>query len=172
MSETIYSRSRTPDYTMDGAPNAEITLYGMAELLLNRARQAFEERGVLLPGRQLIYLSPIPADCEQLAILISGWVPMPPWEGITHCQRVKWCGQFDIIVTRATPAMPKGSKAPTVEQMNLAAQIASEDAECVLRVVQGLEEIGETFSLEMNAPQGGFQTTACNLLLPAYGALE
>lgn len=171
MSETVYSRG-TPDYTMNTAPNPVITLYDMAQILLNRTRQAFESRGVLLPGRQLIYLSPIPADCEQLAVLISGWAPNPPWEGITNCQSVKWCGVFDVVLTRNTPALPKGNKAPTVEQMNRAAQIGSEDAECLLQMVQGMAEIGDDFQLEMQAPQGAYQTSGVHLILPAYGALE
>lgn len=173
MSEPIiYSRSRTPDYTVSTAPAPTITLYQMAEMILNRTRQAFEERGVLLPNRQIIYMSPLPVDCEQLAVLISGWLPMPGWEGAIRCQNIRWAGQFSVVVSRATTAMPKGNKAPSPEMMNKAAQIGSEDAEAILAMVGGLGELGQDFALEIGAPQGGFQTVLADIQVPAFGGLE
>jgi hypothetical protein len=173
VSEVVYSRGRTPDYTLYTAPRPEITLYEMAENLLARVLQAFAQRGVILPARQIIYLSPLPVDCEQVGILISGWTPQPAWEGVTSCQMVKWCGQFTIVVSRASPAVPKGSRsAPTAESMHQAARMGSEDAEALLAVVNGLGEIGQDFLLELGAPQGGYQTVAVNLQVPAFGGLE
>lgn len=174
MTEIVYSRGGSvPDYTMISAPNPEVTLYDMAEILLARVRQAFAQRGVVLPGRQIIYLSPVPVDCEQLGVLISGWVPLPSWEGLVGCQQIKWCGAFTIVISRASPAMPKGGKsAPSVEAMNKAARIGSEDAEGLLAVCNGLGEVGPEFALELGAPEGGFQTSAMTLQVPAFGGLE
>lgn len=170
----VYTRRGvTPDYSMDTAPDPSISLYEMAEILLNRTRQSFESQGVLLPTRQIIYPSPIPVDCEQLAVLMAGWVPQPPWEGVVSCQAVKWCGAFTIVLSRVTPAMPKSAnRAPGAEQMNSAARIASEDSGCLLDVARGLGEIGPDFSLETGSPQGGFQTCAMNIQVPAFGGLE
>lgn len=172
MTEIVYSRGITPDYTMSLAPSADITLYQMAELLLNRTRQAFEERGVLLPGRQIIYMPPAVVDCEQLAVLIGGYVPTPPWEETMTCSSIRWMGGFDVAISRATPAMPKRDKAPTPIEMGKAAQIASDDLEGLLRVVQGLGEIGPEFQLDSGAPNGGFQTTVLHVQLPAFGGLD
>jgi hypothetical protein len=107
VSEILYVRKgNTPDYTMDSPPpSPNITLYDMAEILLERTRQAFAQRGVALPSRQIIYLAPIPVDCEQLAVTMSGWTPMPPLEGLTACQSFRWCAQLDVVVSRATPAV-------------------------------------------------------------------
>jgi hypothetical protein len=173
VTEIVYSRGGTPDNTLFSAPQPEITLYDMAEILMNRIRQAFAQRGIVLPTRQIIYLSPIPVDCEQLGVLISGWVPLPSWEGLTGCQLIKWCGAFTIVVSRASPAMPKGTRsAPSAESMNAAARMGSEDAEALLTVVNGLGEVGPEFALELGAPEGGFQTVACTIQVPAFGGLE
>lgn len=173
MTEISYVRSGTPDYTMATfVPHNDTTLYEMAENLLARTVQAFAQRGVELPGRQIVYIAPLPVDCEQVAILISGWVPDPPPDGLTVCQAFRWCGTFDIVVSRASPAIPKGRSAPTAEQMQSSARIASEDAECVLAVVRGLGEIGPDFTFAVGAPQGGYQTVVCSVQIPAVGGLE
>lgn len=173
MTEIYFKRGSTqPDLTLNTPPRAEITLYEMAEMLLNRARQSFEQLGILLPARQIIYLAPLPVDCDQLAVLISGWVPTPGFEITMSCSTVRWMGQFDIIVSRTSPAIPKGNKAPSTEQMNQAARIASNDMDGLLDVVRGLGEIGAEFQLETAAPQGGYQTSAASLQIPAFGGLE
>ena len=172
MTEIQYIRTGIPDYTISQyVPKNDITLYEMATIVLERTVQAFAERGVVLPDRQLVYIAPLPVDCEQLAVLISGWVPDPPPIGLTHCQDFRWCGNFDIVVSRTSPAIPKGNKAPTVEQMNRASQIAAEDAECILAVVRGLDEIGPEFSFVVGAPQGGYQTVVASVQIPAAGGL-
>lgn len=173
MTTPLYMRKgQTPDYTGIAAPQSDITLYGMAEQLLARCGQAFFERGVELPGRQIIYLAPLPVDCEQVAVLISGYVPTPLWETTMVCSQVRWMGTFDVVVSRCSPAIPKGNKAPSPAQMMQSARIASEDAESLLRMVQGLEEIGAEFQLEMGAPQGGFQTTVAHVQLPSFGGMD
>jgi hypothetical protein len=173
VTEIQYVRKGTPDYTISQyTPRNDVTLYEMAENLLQRTVQAFAERGVSLPSRQIVYIAPLPVDCEQVAILISDWVPDPPPIGLTSCQDFRWCGVFDIVVSRISPAIPKGNKAPTAEQMSASAKIAADDAECVLAVIRGLSEIGPQFSFNVGAPQGGFQTVVCNVEIPAVGGLE
>lgn len=168
-----YIRTGIPDYTISQyVPRNDVTLFEMAENILARTVQAFAQRGVALPDRQIIYIAPLPVDCEQVAVLISGWVPDPAPIGLTTCQDFRWCGIFDIVVSRAAPAVPKGRSAPTAQQMNESARIASEDAECVLAVVRGLSEIGPDFTFTVGAPQGGFQTVVCSVEVPAAGGLE
>lgn len=172
---TVYSRKgQTPDYSSANPPLASISLYQMAEQLLTRLQQAGFERGMLLPPRALIYMSPVPADCEQIAVLISGWTPSPQWDVSTSCQSFRWFGQFSLVITRCTPAIPpKGGKAgPAPEAMHRAAQIASEDAEVMAAVVHGLGEIGADFALETPAPEGGLQSVIMNIQVPAFGGLE
>jgi hypothetical protein len=144
----------------------------MANDLLERTRACFAEQGVVLPSRQVIYLSPLPVDCEQVAVLISGWVPLPPWEGLIACQATRWCGQFSVVVSRATPAVSRGSRAPAEDAMRESARIASDDAEALLCMVNGVEELGPDFQLELGAPQGGFQTVICGMQIPAFGGLD
>jgi hypothetical protein len=173
VTEIQYVRRGTPDYSLATYRTTnDVTLYEMATNILQRTVQAFAERGVELPSRQMVYIAPLPVDCEQLSVLISGWVPDPPPVELTACQAFRWCGNFDIVVSRVSPAIPRGSKAPTVDQMNEASRIAAEDAECVLAVVRGLGEIGPEFSFVVGAPQGGFQTVVCSVQIPAAGGLD
>lgn len=172
---TVYSRrGQTPDYSSAAPPLATISLYQMAEQLLARLKQAAYELGTVLPDRDLIYMSPVPADCAQIAVLISGWSPAPQWDVSTSCQNFRWFGQFSVVITRCTPAIPpRGSKAgPAVDSMHRAAQIASDDAEVLVALVRGLGEIGADFALETAAPEGGLQSTVMNVQVPAFGGLE
>jgi hypothetical protein len=173
MTEIQYIRKGTPDYTLSQyVPRNDTTLYEMAENLLQRTVQAFAERGVELPSRQIVYIAPLPVDCEQVAVLISSWTPNPPPIALTTCQDFRWCGMFDIVVSRTSPAVPRGNKAPTADQMSLSAKIAADDAECVLAVIRGLGEIGPNFVFNIGAPQGGYQTVVATVEIPAAGGLE
>lgn len=173
MTTPLYMRKgQTPDYTASPTPIAGITLYDMAEQLLSRTLQAFAQRGVILPSREVIYLAPLPVDCEQVAVLISGYAPTPIWETTMTCSQVRWMGNFDVLISRISPAIPKSNKAPAPDQMRRSAQIASEDAESLLLMVVGLEEIGAEFQLEMGAPQGGFQTSVVHVQIPSFGGMD
>jgi hypothetical protein len=171
---TTYSRGSQvpPAFFAAPVPSAQ-TLYSMAELLLNRALACLLEKGLEAPARQVIYMSPIPADCEQLAVLFDGWSPDHPWDNTTNCNSFRWLAGFAVAITRCTPAIPsrKGA-APTVTQMKAAAQMASDDAEALICVVSSLDEIGSELSIVTASPQGGFQTTELRVTFPAFGALQ
>lgn len=147
------------------------TLYGMAERLLQLVKDCFRDGGVELPPREVIYTSPIPADCEQVAVLFSGWDTYPGADGPTQCFNMRWLADFSIIVTRKTPAMPKvvragaTAAAPDPEKMRAAAKISSDDAEALLCVVRTVDEVSNV-SLITGSPQGGLQTVELNLQVP------
>lgn len=149
------------------------TLYGMAESLLGLVVSTFNAEGVTPPSRQVVYMSPIPADCEQVAVLFSGWDPYPSPEGPQSCVRFRWLANFSVIVTRCTPAIVKNAggmrpTAPSVDMMKAAAKIASDDAECLLTAVLGLDEVGGV-GIITGPPSGGLQTVELNLQIPAGG---
>lgn len=147
------------------------SLYGMAERLLELVKGCFRDEGVELPPREVIYTSPIPADCEQVAVLFSGWDTYPGVDGPTQCFNLRWLADFSVIVTRKTPAMPKVARggttaaAPDPEKMMAAAKVSSDDAEALLRVVQTVDEVSSV-SLITGSPQGGLQTVELNLQVP------
>jgi hypothetical protein len=180
---TLYSRhgqraldsnipASTASVFLQPVPSGQ-TLYDMAQIVLERTKQCFTEAGLSLPARQVIYMSPIPADCEQLAVLFSGWTPDHSWDNTAHCNSFRWLAGFNVAVTRCTPAMPdKRGNAPSALQMNAAAKMASDDAEAFICVVRSLDEIASDLSINTSSPQGGFQTTELNVSFPSFGALE
>lgn len=164
-----------------GAPE---TLEEMAQALLELLRGAAVNQGVTLPARQGIYMAPIPADCEQAIVLITGWNPTPAGDTTTTtiCKPWRWLAPMSVIITRCTPAIPPAAAARTSklvekqqnpgplktvssEQLHAAARIASDDAEILLEVVNRLGEIGADTSLVTNPPSGGFQTAELNVSL-------
>ena len=177
MSDEVVFRRRS---RLGGAPFAlEIlpdprTLLLMAQDLMSRLQSCFMSQGVVAPERQVIYTSPIPADCEQVAVLFSGWSALPPWDTLTNCDSFRWIGNFSVIITRCTPAIgTKGGKVPpTPELMTKAAEIASQDAEVLLCLVSSLGEIGSDLQINTPSPQGGLQTVELVVQVPAAGGLD
>lgn len=147
------------------------TLSEMGEALLEIVRASAVTKGVTLPARQSVYMAPIPADCEQAAVLFSGWNPTPAPDGPTVCAEFRWMAGYSVIITRCTPAVlrgPKGKQVVPMEMMTEAARIASADAEIMLEVVRRLGEIGPDVSVVAQPPSGGLQTVELNIqLLPA-----
>src|SRR4029078_7499621 len=171
----------TPVYQRDGdfVQQAEAimtpfpdTLYAMAEALLERMKICFLGRGLTLPDPQIIYMSPIVQDCEQAAVVFSGWTPTPVWDGTVVCDAFRWLGSFSCLVTRCTPALPgKNGSTPLVAKMNEAAMVSSADAEAMACVVSTVGEIGPELQIITHAPQGGLQTVELILSLPAAGVV-
>lgn len=164
---TIYSRGN-PDLTLSGGGPS--TLFGMAQEILTRAESCLAQLGLAIPARRIVYPSPIPADCEQLAVLFSGWVPQPQWNGLANCSEFRWCGNFAVGLTRPTPAKQGARTAPSAAAMDEAAVIASADAEALILLAGSFDELAE-LTIITEAPDGGYQTTVLNMQLPAYGAM-
>jgi hypothetical protein len=149
------------------------TLYLMGQRLLDLVLGCFASQGVSAPARHVIFMSPIPADCEQIAVLFTGWTPMPPMVGMEIRSPSRWVADVSVIITRCTPAISgrSGKVPPTPEQMNEAALIASTDAEVLLCAVSGLHEVGPNLGVLTGPPMGGMQTVELSLQLPAVGLL-
>ena len=149
------------------------TLYAMGEAMLHRVQACALELGLTLPERQVIYMSPIPADCEQVAVLFNGWSADQNWETTIHCNAFRWIAGFSVVVTRCTPAMPsKKGATPTPDQMMAAAKLASDDAELMLCVLSTVDEIGTGLGVVTQAPQGGYQSVELDVSIAAFGSLE
>jgi hypothetical protein len=150
------------------------TLSDMGEALLEIVRSAAVECGVTLPARQSVYMAPIPADCEQVAVLFSGWDPSPAPSAPIVCRPFRWMAGYSVIITRCTPAVPnpKAKQAPvTAERMVEAARLASKDAEVMLAVVNRLGEVGSDLSVVTQPPSGGLQTVELNVQLMSVGSV-
>lgn len=166
-----------PDGTTQPSPNGYAeTLEEMGQRLLVKVNEAALHKGVTLPNRQLVYPAPIPADCEQVAVLFTQFTPTPIQDAgsTVMCKTWRWIAPFSVIITRCTPAMPgkgRGIKMVDPKQMMAAAKIASDDAEILVNVITRLGEIGPDATVVTNAPSGGFQTVELNVPLISGGSL-
>jgi hypothetical protein len=147
------------------------TLYGIATDLLSRMTACALSVGVTLPGRQFVYPSQMVADCPQVAVTFSGWELTPPAMtlGTMSCINARWMANLSVSILRESPALPsKRGVAPSVDQLNASAWIASQDAEVLLALVQTYSEIGVTLTLLSGEPTGGFQMVELNIQIPAF----
>lgn len=142
------------------------TLFELGEDLLGRAIQALADHGAPIPVRRMVYIVPVPVDCEQLVVQFTGWELFPPLGGPTVCSEGRWFGSFTVGISRPSPAVPKkATVAPSVDMMENAAKIASRDAEVLLSLVNGLDEIWEP-DIRVGAPNGGFQMVELDVKVP------
>lgn len=144
------------------------TAYEIAEDLLGIVEQQALQNGVSLPERKVIYTSPIPADCEQVAVLLSGWQIPGDTGQLMNCIVAPWVATLSVIITRCTPAMPKGNKgaAPPEDAMKAAAEMASTDAELFRDVMAALSPRPfQSPSIVIQSPVGGLQTVELSLSL-------
>jgi hypothetical protein len=166
---TVYAQGN-PDLSL--APPVVATLLSMADALLSMVEQVAAGRGTALPERRVVYMAPIPADCPQVAILVGGWSPEPQWQGLAVCAPARWVAQLGVIITRLTPAKPSASgDLPKASDLRVAAAMASEDAELLLEVVGGLDEIAGDVLIATPAAEGGLQSVTLQVRTPAFGGL-
>jgi hypothetical protein len=77
-----------------------------------------------------------------------------------------------VIITRLTPAKPSASgDLPKASDLRSAAAMASEDAELLLEVVGGLDEIAGDVLIATPAAEGGLQSVTLQVRTPAFGGL-
>lgn len=148
-------------------------LYRMGEALLNTTVSVLMEHGLAVPGRRFVYPGTIPADCELLAVLFTGWTSdaYSPPIGMVSCADYLWVAGFSVVIVRCTPALPtQKGKPPTAEMMSRAAMIASRDAEALTDVVAAVGEHGGGVSVVTGPPSGGMQTVELDIQLPYGGS--
>lgn len=153
------------------APPGVATLYSMAQNLATLLDNVAAQQGVALPERRVTYMAPAVADCPQVAILIGGWLMEPQPEGLINCVNIRWAAQLGIVITRSSPAVPTASgDYPKPDSLARAAQIASADAELLLGVVLGLDEVADVL-VQTPAAEGGLQSATLALRTPAFVSL-
>lgn len=163
----IYSRSGTPSEVTG------LSLFEMGKQILERIQTIAVTLGVDLPERQIIYPSPVPVDCAQVAVVLLGWQPTVQSDAYVNCQTFKWAGNFAVQITRCTPAVSrKRNELPAAVDMIEAGRIASDDSDILVELVRSFAEIGPEMGLALAAPDGGFQTVQLTVSLPAYGGLD
>jgi hypothetical protein len=172
VTEVIYTRGENPDYSSAPIQPRVATLMSMCQEVLARLRNVAAEAGIKLPDRQFVHMTTAPLDCEQVAVVFNGWVGEPAVQDMVVCTQFRWCAQIGVAISRCTPAIPgRTSAAPKVEQMNAAAQIASDDAELLIALAMGFGEFGADLNITAQEPEGGYQAVTLSVRLPAFGGL-
>jgi hypothetical protein len=171
---TVYSQiGQNPDYSMISSPPVLATLMTMAQQILVQLAGVARSAGAELPTRQIVYMTPMPADCAQVGVLFSGWEMENNSGDMITCQTARWVGRFTILITRNSPAIPPQTSPPTpptAEQMTKAAQIASDDAELLISLLQTFTEMASA-TIDTPSTEGGLQSVVATVLLPAFGGL-
>lgn len=145
-------------------------LFDLGQHVLDVAVQRFAEAEIALPDRQLVYMTPIPGDCAQVAVLMGTWALNPPLEGPGPCTNSRWYGSFTLVVMRDCPAMPSArGKPPTVDNMERSAKIASDDVEVLTLIAESFPFV-DGIEIRIGAPSGGLQRVELDLQIPAEGA--
>lgn len=146
--------------------------YAMAKELLRRLNKMAADLGVTVPGRQVVCAGAAVYDCEQVAVMLTGWSPLGQ-EGLDNgCNRL-WSAGFVIGIIRRAPAVPGdgGRKAPPVEAVNSGGELASDDCEVLLALASTLEVIGDGLDLTVGIPEGGMQAVLLTVSLARVGGL-
>lgn len=171
---TVYSQiGQNPDYAMVSGPPVSATLMTMAQQILTTLEGVARSAAVELPPRRVIYMTPMPADCAQIGVLFSGWEMENDGGTMMNCQTARWVGRFTILITRDSPAVPSNTtppKPPAPEKMIAAAEIAAQDAEILISLLQVFTEMAGA-TIETPAAEGGLQSVVATVLLPAFGGL-
>jgi hypothetical protein len=128
---------------------------------------------VPIPARQIIYMTPIPPDCEQVAVLFDGWQAYPPDAGMQVCSTFRWTARLMVMITRKSCAVPtQEGRLPAPELMTRAAEVSAIDAELMLGVVAALDELDATVTVETPSVDGGLQSVVLSLVVPAFGGIS
>jgi len=146
--------------------------YDIAEELLRRTNKLAADLGVVLPSRQVICAGGAVYDCEQVAVMLTGWTPMDQ-EGLGNpCNRL-WAAGFVIGIVRKAPAAPGdgGRKAPTAEAVSQGGAMASDDSEVLLALASTLDVVGDGLDLTVGIPEGGVQATLLTVSVGRIGGL-
>lgn len=163
----VYSRAGTP------AEITGMTLFEMGQIILDRMESIATGLGMDLPERRIIYPSPVPVDCAQVAVVLLGWQPTVVSDSYVGCQTFRWAGSFAVQITRCTPAVSRRrNELPAAADMIEAGRIASDDSDILVELVRSFSEIGPEMALQLAAPDGGFQTVQLTVSLPATGGLD
>lgn len=145
-----------------------VTLASMAEGLLRRLVSVARQAGVDLPTRQVIYMTTVPMDCAQVAVLFNGWQAEPASADMTTCGVTRWAARFGVGISRPSGAVPdRSGQPPSAASMSAAAAVSSQDAELLLELLQGIGEFLGDVIIETGAPEGAFQSTTLSVVIPA-----
>ncbi len=149
---------------LEGATN----LRDMMEGVLERVEAIFQSYNVELPQRRYWTVGQPAIDCEQLVVYFQQMYLGPPGAQVGEPQRchVPRSATITISIARATPIVNQNGRPPSPERIKAASEVLAIDAWVLMESINQLDQWDETgygvgviATLEVNPPEGGFQTT-------------
>ena len=157
-------------YEIDGTGVLEdaTNLRDMMNGVLERVESIFQSYNVSLPEKKYWMMGQPAIDCEQLVVSFIQMYLGSPGAQVGEPQRcnVPRSATLNISIARATPIVSQNGRPPSPERIKAASEILAVDAWVLMESINLLDQwdatgygIGVIATLEVTAPEGGFQTT-------------
>lgn len=157
-------------YEIDGTGVLEdaTNLRDMMSGVLERVENIFQSYNVSLPEKKYWMMGQPAIDCEQLVVSFIQMYLGAPGAQVGEPQRcnVPRSATLNISIARATPIVSQNGRPPAPEKIKAASEILAVDAWVLMQSINLLDQwdttgygIGVIATLEVTAPEGGFQTT-------------
>jgi hypothetical protein len=153
---------------LTGVSEDAVNLRDMMEGVLGRVQNVFQSYNVELPVRQYWTMGQPAVDCEQLVVYFQQLYLGPPGAQVGEPQRchVPRSATITISIARATPIVSQNGRPPAPDKIEAASEVLAIDAWVLMESVNQLDQwddagygVGVIATLEVTAPEGGFQTT-------------
>jgi hypothetical protein len=153
---------------LTGVSEDAVNLRDMMEGVLGRVQNVFQSYNVELPARQYWTMGQPAVDCEQLVVYFQQLYLGPPGAQVGEPQRchVPRSATITISIARATPIVSQNGRPPAPDKIEAASEVLAIDAWVLMESVNQLDQwddagygVGVIATLEVTAPEGGFQTT-------------
>lgn len=154
------------DYS--GVAEGATNLRDMMSGVLERVQAVFQSYNVGLPARQYWAMGQPAVDCEQLVVYFQQMYLGPPGAQVGEPQRchVPRSATLTVSLSRATPIVGQNGRPPSPAAIEAASNTLAMDAWVLMESINQLDQwdetgygIGVIATLEVGAPEGGFQTT-------------
>lgn len=153
---------------LSGVAEDATNLRDMMQGVLERVESVFQSYNVELPQRRYWTMAQPAIDCEQLVVYFQQLYLGPPGAQVGEPQRcnVPRSATITVSIARATPIVGQNGRPPAPDKIQAASEILSFDAWVLMQSINQLDMWDETgygvgviATLEVNPPEGGFQTT-------------
>lgn len=153
---------------LTGVSEDAVNLRDMMQGVLERVQSVFQSYNVELPERRYWSMGTPAVDCEQLVVYFQQLYLGPPGAQVGEPQRchVPRSATLTVSISRATPIVGQNGRPPAPEKIEAASEVLAIDAWVLMSAINLLDQwdetgygIGVIATLEVGAPEGGFQTT-------------
>lgn len=153
---------------LTGVSEDAVHLRDMMEGVLERVQDIFQSYNVELPSRRYWAMATPAVDCEQLVVYFQQMYLGAPGAEVGEPQRchVPRSATIAISISRQTAIVSQNGRPPSQEKITEAAEVMAIDAWVLMESINLLDQwdetgygVGVVATLDVSAPEGGFQTT-------------